>query len=228
MAVAMLVLLAACDQAPTQMAQKGHSSFIADYQTARSVLWRSLYPDGGHTLYCSQQFEGGYHKGIIVEHVFPMSWVTNALACGTRIQCRNNSDIFNQIEADLHNLYPARSDVNQDRSSFRFGEVAGEARHYGHSCDFEVSERTRTAEPAPAVRGQVARAMFYMAYKYRDQGLIIFASQGRLLNLWHQTDPPGEPERIRNRHIERLQGNRNPFIDKPEQLSALVASDFFY
>ena len=78
---------------------------ISDYGEARSALWQSLYQEGGNTLYCGERFNSQQRNGFNVEHVFPMSWVTKPLDCGTRNQCRNNSDVFNKIEADLHNLY---------------------------------------------------------------------------------------------------------------------------
>lgn len=205
----------------------GSSSEIADYSQARSILWQSLYENGGNTLYCGEPFNSQQRSGFNVEHVFPMSWVTNSVDCGTRNQCRGNSSIFNKIEADLHNLYPSRTDVNQARSSYAFAEIHGEQRAFGRDCDFEIDERQRVAEPAPNVRGEVARAMFYMAYQYRQQGLKLFTKQQRLLHQWHQSDPPSQHEIDRNNKIEKLQGNRNPFIDAPEQLDKLIADGYF-
>lgn len=201
---------------------------ITDYQQARSIFWQSLYPFSGETLYCQQAFGGDDHRGINIEHVFPMSWVKSALNCGTRKQCRVVSQHFNLIEADLHNLYPARSDVNQQRSSFPFGEISGEARHFGPRCDFEVDKRSGIAEPAPEVRGEVARAMFYMADRYKDQGLMIYRKQGKMLQQWHNSDPPSDHERSRNNQIEQIQGNRNPFIDEPQALNSLIGSGHFF
>lgn len=201
---------------------------IADYKTARPMLWNSVYPNGGETLYCSEPFNSRHRKGYNVEHVFPMSWVTNGLNCGKRKQCRARSEAFNRIEADLHNLFPSRSDVNQDRSSYRFGNVKGEPRRYGKRCDFEVSERNRVAEPAPAKRGEVARAMFYMADQYKTDGLVLFKKQALLLEKWHRADPPSSEERRRNNVIEKLQGNRNRFIDSPDELHRLIQSGRFF
>jgi len=90
-----------------------------------------------------------------------------------------------------------------------------------------VNERQRVAEPSTAARGEVARAMFYMAYQYRDYGLILFSKQQRLLQQWHKDDPPSDHERYRNNRIESLQGNRNPFIDEPERLDKLIADGYF-
>jgi deoxyribonuclease-1 len=204
-----------------------HTRPIKDYKTARHLLWGKVYGDGGTTLYCGEPFGERHGKGINVEHVFPMSWATSSVDCGTRNTCRRNSKTFNHIEADLHNLFPSRTDVNKDRSSYRFGEIKGETRHYGKHCDFEVSQSSRIAEPAVEVRGDVARAMFYMADRYREQGLVIFRKQAELLLRWHQDDPPSATDKRRNDLIEKIQGNRNIFVDDPNQLDILFRNGGF-
>jgi deoxyribonuclease-1 len=191
---------------------------IEDSQMARPLFWAELYPQGGVSLYCAQSFSRFDHRGLNIEHVFPMSWVTNSLNCGTRKQCRRNSSVFNTIEADLHNLYPSRTDLNKDRASFRFAEITGEERRYGKNCDFEVDQRARSVEPTDSVRGNIARSMFYMVDRYSEYGLKLFKKQRKLLASWHQLDPPDEDERMRNKMIERVQGNINIFISDPEQL----------
>ncbi len=201
----LLFCLSACSEEVIRNLQS-----IEDYETAREIFWSKLYPNGGETLYCAEQFGGGYNKGINIEHVFPMGWVAHTLNCGRRKECRRNSDLFNQIEADLHNLYPSRSDINEERSSIAFGMVNGEKRNYG-SCDFEVQHhRPRLVEPREEVRGNIARAMFYMADTYE---LKLFDKQVAILEKWNRADPPDDFEKQRNDKIENIQGNRNPYID---------------
>ena len=202
------------------------SSTLPDYKTAREAFWRSLYPSKVTSLYCGEVFDSQRRRGYNVEHVFPMSWATNGLKCGKRKQCRQRSKDFNQIEGDLHNLYPARVDINKERSSYRFGVIGGEKREFGR-CDFEVDYRARAVEPNEQVRGEVARSMFYMAYQYKDHGLTLFSKQAELLLAWHRADPPSKEELRRNDGIERIQGNRNPFIDKPELLDSLYRQGVF-
>ena len=94
-------------------------------------------------------------------------------------------------------------------------------------------------------RGDVARAVMYMAIRYEggrdpatqqsepdleltdDRSRIVITSaspayMGLLSTLlaWHQADPPDAAERERNEVIYNFQGNRNPFIDHPEWASA--------
>ncbi len=204
----------------------GRQSSLVDYETARRLFWSKLYNGQVTSLYCGDEFSSRSRRGYNVEHVFPMSWATNGLNCGKRKQCRQRSKDFNQIEGDLHNLFPARVNVNKERSSYRFGIVSGEKREFGR-CDFEVDYRARAVEPSEAVRGDVARAMFYMAHQYKNKGLKLFNKQAALLLTWHKLDAPSAEERRRNDVIETLQGNRNPFIDEPKLLNSLYHDGAF-
>lgn len=90
-------------------------------------------------------------------------------------------------------------------------------------------------------RGDIARAVMYMAIRYEggrhpqtgqsepdleltdDRSLIVSTSaspayMGLLSTLlaWHAADPPDARERARNDVVYSFQGNRNPFIDHPE------------
>ena len=172
------------------------------------VFWRTLYPDGGEGLYCGERF-AARDRSYNIEHVFPMSWVTKTLGCGDRDACRRNSRRFNEIESDMHNMYPARKDLNKARGSYPYREIRGENWVERH-CDFEIDYRARAVEPRPAVRGDIARAMLYMADRY---DLKLFERQRRQLLEWHRADPPDAAERRRNRRIADVQGNANPWID---------------
>jgi deoxyribonuclease-1 len=204
-------LLIACLMALGMLGCKEQVQGLQTYQEARQVFWDSLYPVAGRTLYCDKSFLNG-DRGVNVEHVFPMSWVTRSLNCGKRKQCRANSVRFNQIEADLHNLYPALSSVNQLRSSYAYAQLPG-AKSQVKNCHFEVDENRRLVEPNHRVKGDIARAMFYMAKQYQEDGLKLFQRQGDLLLKWHLDDPASEAEKNRNQKIKSLQGNSNPFID---------------
>lgn len=171
-------------------------------------FWRTLYPDGGQGLYCGRDFRA-HDRNYNVEHVYPMAWVTRALRCGDRQACRRSSERFNRIESDMHNMYPARRDLNKARGSYPFREIRGE-RTVERGCDLEIDHRSRAVEPRPAVRGDIARAMLYIADAY---DLKLYERQRRLLLQWHRDDPADDFERERNRRIEALQGTRNHWIE---------------
>ncbi len=201
----LLLLLAGCADSPAGSRREG------EYFETLPRFWGILYADGGQTLYCGRRFGKRRGRGINAEHVFPMAWVARSLGCGKRKQCRRSSRRFNTIEADMHNIFPALSRINQLRSAYAYAELPGEPA--GGGCDFEVDEKRRLVEPRPAVRGDIARAMFYMSKEY---GLKLYRRQRELLLRWHRLDPPSDEERRRNNIIQKLQGKRNRFIDNPE------------
>ena len=191
---------------------------LNSYQKAIRYFWRELYSTGGKTLYSQQQFGPTKPEWINIEHVFPMGWVVKALKCRDRRNCRYNSDAFNFIESDLHNLFPSRRDLNMLRASKRFGVIKGEVRAIG-SYDFEIDNKRRIIEPAPASQGEIARAMFHMSQAYQ---LKIFSKQAQTLAYWNKVDQPSKEERRRNDIIEEIQGTRNYFIDSPHEIENIV------
>lgn len=190
---------------------------LENYRQAKRLFWDHVYKQGDVSLYSRERIPKKSHRLVNIEHIYPMSWVTHAVGCGDRDTCRRYSDLFNQIEADIHNMYPARKDLNYIRSSLSFGMVDGEERKF-NDFDFEVDLQKRVIEPTIASRGNIARAMFYMVDAY---DLTIFKRQRDLLQTWHEQDPPSKRERQRNDLIEAVQGNRNYFIDHPKEVRFL-------
>jgi len=204
--VAALALGLACTGALTSAYAGGQNTFES-YSDAKDVFWDELYPDGFEEFYCGKQVPGRRHHNI--EHTFPAFWMTKARGCGSRKNCRKNDATFNHMEADLHNLYPSRYDVNSARGSLPFGTISGE-RHAFSGCDFEVN--TRIVEPRDDVRGDIARAVQYMASAY-DAESGMPNGQLKLMQDWDQLDPPTVAEFARNDKIKALQGNGNPFVE---------------
>lgn len=172
------------------------------------LFWRTLYPDGGEGLYCGAAF-AARDRNYNIEHVYPMGWVARALRCGDRRACRTNSITFNEIESDMHNMYPARKDLNKARGAYPYREIGGE-KWIEPGCDLEIDHRARVVEPRPVSRGNIARAMLYMEGRY---GLELYERQRRLLLEWHRDDPVDDQERWRNRRIIEVQGAGNPWIE---------------
>jgi len=197
----------------------GNAHSIENYREAKSLFWQKVYPKG-YTLYCNVKITQFRRDEINIEHVFPMAWVKNSLKCGTRDECRRTSSLFNTIESDMHNLYPSLAKLNYARQAYRFGVIKGEQRNFGKKCDFEISKQYRVAEPMPKVRGEVARAMFYMEDRYEQ--LFLYEKQADILLKWHKSDPPSKEEKRRNDKIEQIQGNRNPYIDNPDFISKRI------
>ena len=136
--------------------------------------------------------------------------------------------------ADLFNLRPSDVDVNADRENLAFEETDPATGMVvpGSPEAPQTSRDTNSWEPPPVVKGDIARALFYMALRYDADGtqeadLILTDNlalltgnapvMGRLttLLLWHLEDPVSAAEMLRNDCVHLRQGNRNPFIDVP-------------
>jgi deoxyribonuclease-1 len=185
---------------------------VSNYNYTLQLFWGDLYGDGGVTVYSQQRFGHVKPSWTNAEHIFPMAWVVNSLNCRDRKDCRRHSKQFKLIESDLHNIYPARKDLNMARGSYSFGEVENKE-HVWVDYDFEIDYKRKLVEPPHVNKGEIARAMFYIVDAY---GLALFEKQAKLLRDWNQIDPPSEEEQRRNRVIEKLQQTRNYFIDHPD------------
>jgi endonuclease I len=142
---------------------------------------------------------------------------------------------------DLFALRPEISGANTERSNEPYDNGGTPLYNTGNYLLYLTGVPTSlkeyldsTWEPPDDMKGDIARAMFYMAVRYNgdlfnepdlelveDLGWLGsgFPYMGKLSTLiqWHLDDPPSPEEMLRNDLIYTLfQGNRNPFIDHPE------------
>ena len=139
-------------------------------------------------------------------------------------------------QVDVHNLYAEDTEVNRLRGALFYDESNPADSGF---CLLSTNLAPQTSpltsmdsdswEPPPASKGNVARAVFYMAVRYDGSetgGPPLELSDtpdtnqmGVLTTLlaWHAADPPDLMESNRNETIyATYQHNRNPFIDHPE------------
>ena len=76
-------------------------------------------------------------------------------------------------------------------------------------------------EPMDVHKGNVARSILYFSIRYK---MPIDNLQETFLKFWNLLDPVDAAEKARHEGIAKVQGNRNPFIDRPEL--ALEIADF--
>eukprot|EP00518_Triparma_eleuthera_P015774 CAMPEP_0197562116 /NCGR_PEP_ID=MMETSP1320-20131121/26344_1 /TAXON_ID=91990 /ORGANISM="Bolidomonas sp., Strain RCC2347" /LENGTH=637 /DNA_ID=CAMNT_0043123815 /DNA_START=45 /DNA_END=1958 /DNA_ORIENTATION=+ len=141
---------------------------------------------------------------------------------------------------DIHHLRPADWGVNAARGNKQFGSCSDSSDCRIPANDeaaADTSSDTNRWKPPAAVRGDIARALFYMHVRYdgdddpdnKDLVLSDCPSQysarlGYLSELlrWHTEDPVDSAEVTRNLKVcERYQGNRNPFVDHPEYVTPI-------
>ncbi|MGW8062754.1 endonuclease I family protein [Streptomyces ziwulingensis] len=132
---------------------------------------------------------------------------------------------------DLHHLRPEDVRVNGVRGNKDFDNGGSGFTDSGGSLTDSDS-----FEPRDAVKGDVARMIFYMAVRYEGgdgwADLEVNSSVGNgsnpyigrlaVLKEWNDEDPPDAFEERRNQVIhDSYQHNRNPFVDHPEWVEAI-------
>jgi endonuclease I len=138
---------------------------------------------------------------------------------------------------DLFNLRPCDGRINSSRGNKYFDFSNPADRYYRASAHTNAplcSTDTDSWEPPDSMRGDIARAMFYMDVRYAGEhadepdltlteNVNSIASGGTFMGrlstllLWNRRDPVDAAEERRNDLIyEQYQQNRNPFVDHSE------------
>ena len=171
-----------------------------------------------------------------------------------------NLGLPNAPYTDTHMLWLSDTQYNADRGNKPFaycnaacgervteangGSGGGSGSYPGNSNWVRSPDGNQgTFEAWGERKGEMARAIFYMAIRYeggvdptsgqdepeleltdirsqivQSNNYAQTAYMGLLADLlaWHQADPPDAAEVTRNDVIQGFQGNRNPFVDHPE------------
>ncbi|MBY0413814.1 MAG: endonuclease [Bdellovibrionales bacterium] len=192
------------------------------YNPAKKFLFGQLHLEKNNTgyyvkdLYCDIEYTKGVGPGSLPDQ--------NQLNCEhTWPQSKFSKGFPNEFQkSDLHHLFPTDSKANSTRGNFPFAEVVDNENL--KNCASSKSGASTTSgghtffEPPQSHKGNVARALFYFSVRYK---MPIDAAQEEFLKKWHHLDPVDAEEMARNTAIEKLQGNRNPFIDHPEYVDAI-------
>lgn len=148
------------------------------------------------------------------EHIYPQSRggfanATSGVADGINTWVPTNADDLAAGHSDAHHIRAEDGPENSSRGNKDYGLDA-----YNGSAGTQGSWK-----------GDVARAVFYMAVRYNqldvvngnppDNTMYQLGDLATLL-LWNMQDMPDDFEMNRNNVIYEWQMNRNPFIDLPE------------
>lgn len=79
---------------------------------------------------------------------------------------------------------------------------------YG-KCEMQVDFKVKRAYVRDKIKGDIARMYFYMSDKYN---INLSKQERQMLEAWNTQDPVSSWERIKNKRVEKLQGNSNPYI----------------
>ena len=167
-----------------------------------------------------QEYNGG--AGWNREHVWPQSL--------------GGFDTGTIAGTDAHNLRACNEQVNSRRGSLEYDYGGSPVTIQGlidTFADFDSFESNNS------FKGDLARIIFYMAVRYEggagepdlevddftNRGTGTFGKMSSLL-AWHLLDPVDDFERRRNARIYAYQGNRNPFIDRPDWVHAVFDPNY--
>lgn len=145
------------------------------------------------------------------EHIYPQSRGgytdgTSSIPDGINVWLSTDANDIMAGHADAHHIRAEDGPENSLRGNKDYGEYLGPSGTLG------------------SWRGDVARAVFYMACRYNGLSVVngnpANTTVGQLGDLalllqWNQTDPRDDFEMNRNNFIYTWQVNRNPFIDYP-------------
>ena len=173
---------------------------------------------GVYTGYCVELTPGAdpstdaFDKGINAEHTWPQSF----------------GAADEPGRSDMHNLFPARDDVNSARGNKPFGEIpdpqtttwyrgsASQSAIPTTEVDEWSEDRSGEFEPREAHKGNAARAVFYFYTIYpgviTSSGDAFFDGMRPDLLTWNDTDPADDEERARSAWIATQQVTENPFV----------------
>jgi deoxyribonuclease I len=123
-------------------------------------------------------------------------------------------------KSDLHILLPELSHINSQRSNHPFGYVNQISNSSCRGAALGKSATGRTVfEPHDAIKGNVARALFYFSIRYQKP---IDPEQEVTLREWHSLDPVNREEISRNEKVFQIQKVRNPFIDNADWVDLIT------
>jgi hypothetical protein len=147
------------------------------------------------------------------EHTYAQSWYEADLS----------PEAISYAVSDLHTLHPARIDANQSRSNHPFDYITDILSIWGSESYLSYlgdnTDIERAFDVADEFKGNLARGILYFSVRYYSDNYHF--SRGAVDQLptliqWHLEDPVDAREIERNELVYGYQGNRNPFIDRPE------------
>lgn len=155
------------------------------------------------------------------EHTFPRSRggygsiEDDEIPTGIGFWWETNADSLRHANSDAHGLRAVDALENSLRGNQHYGQYTGPSGNAG------------------SFKGDVARAIFYLAIRYNALDVVdgypnTTGQLGDLSTLlaWHQQDPPDDFEMNRNNVVYTWQNNRNPFIDHPNLVDFIWGNDF--
>lgn len=197
------------------------------------------YATSAHVTQMKAECDGGYNR----EHSLPKSWfggssdykntnqgcdLVHLVPTDAYVNSDRGNYAFGEVGTVVKQFEISKRGTSVNTLSVSKSTISGTSVSTGAPTVFE---------PADDYKGDFARIYFYMRAHYpslnlaqADGGTKHFSSTTSaasdskygltdysviLLMKWHRQDPVSQKEIDRNNAIEKMQGNRNPFVDYP-------------
>ncbi|WP_269581249.1 endonuclease [Roseibium sp. Sym1] len=222
------------------MAEELFVAEIREFQAAveRATILESISSSSLEELIAREEDALEASGPFNCEHVVPQSWFAGAAE--TKAQ-----------KSDLHHLFTCEGGCNSFRSNIPYADFTPEEEAAIRAAEVTPVEALldptkeaarpqcglrdgRRFEPT-AGKGAVARATLYFLLRYPgivgdiktgSKRELVKSNVGFLLD-WAEAEPPSRYEKHRNAEIAKVQGNRNPLIDRPDWLRKIAFEDGF-
>ncbi|MFM7822338.1 MAG: endonuclease, partial [Bacteroidota bacterium] len=234
------------------------TSFIADLQNRirnpYTIVDYALFDETMVTNFAFTDTTAGkkvatcVYTGERVMYTPPFTWTPSTPFSREHTWCQSwmpSSSSLLPEYADQHHLFVVNQNLaNAVRSNHPLGEVVNVTSSYLQGSYGSDAGGNLVYEPRESQKGNAARALLYMSLRYNGvNGLdwtfnrlntFILPSLSedpqdlQLLLQWHLQDPPDAEEIARNDYIHSIQGNRNPFIDRPTWTNFIDFSNLSY
>ena len=189
------------------------------------------------------------------EHSVPKSWfsektpaysdIIHVVPSDGKVNGMRSNYAFGEVDAVTYShSFPARSYNGVQYQKAGISKLGSPKSING--VNITNCSDNKVFEPDDQYKGDFARIYMYFAVRYAGgtcsptsgDGRAIFTSTCTdsnpymtnyglaLIQKWHVQDPVSEKEELRNDAVEKLQGNRNPFVDYPEWADKIFGTNY--
>ena len=113
---------------------------------------------------------------------------------------------YAKANKDMHNIYLTNYYTNNHRSNYKFSNW---------------TQKNNIYVPCNYSRGMISRSLVYMKYTYPLLNLSYVIDYENLI-MWNKKYPPNDYELMKNKLINKYQGNSNIFIEDYELLELFI------
>jgi len=157
------------------------------------------------------------YSSLTAEHIFPQSFIKE----------------YKNANRDMHNIYLTCSKTNSHRSNYKYIDENIYNKYYNNKKLTIVSNnnfknnKCKFYIPCINTRGAIARSIAYMKYSYPELNIENVLDLELILK-WNILYPPTQLEIERNKIIECIQGNNNPFISNYNRIKLVTKPIVFF